>query len=88
MHFNPGIPVMSSKDLVNWKTVGYCYDTIEDRPEDRLENGRNDYLYGTWASSIRYNDADGCFYVSSFNQHARHTYLFRAKDPDGTIPLL
>ena len=83
MHCNPGIPVMSSKDLVNWKTVGYCYDTIEDRPEDRLEDGKNDYMYGTWASSIRYNAADGYFYVSSFNQRARHTYLFRAKDPAG-----
>ena len=31
MHFNPGIPVMASKDLVDWKIVSYCYDTIENR---------------------------------------------------------
>ncbi|MGN0833067.1 MAG: glycoside hydrolase 43 family protein [Kiritimatiellia bacterium] len=83
MHFNPGIPVMASQDLIDWKTVGYCYDTIEDRDEDRLANGKHDYMYGTWASSIRFNAADGCFYVSSFNQRARHTYLFRAKDVKG-----
>ena len=82
MHFNPGIPVMTSKDLVNWKIAGYCYDTIEDRPQDRLEGG-DDYGHGTWASSIRYNDADGYFYVSSFNNAARHTYLFRAKSVEG-----
>ena len=82
MHFNPGIPVMTSKDLVDWKIAGYCYDTIEDRPQDRLEGG-DDYGHGTWASSIRYNDADGCFYVSSFNNAARHTYLFRAKRVEG-----
>ena len=77
MHFNPGIPVMSSKDLVNWKIVSYCYDTIENRDEDNLANGKNDYLYGTWASSIRYNEADGRFYVSSFNNRIDCTYLFR-----------
>ena len=32
MHFNPGVPVMASKDLVNCKTISYCYKTIEDRP--------------------------------------------------------
>ena len=31
MHFNPGIPVMASKELVDWKIVSYCYDTIENR---------------------------------------------------------
>ncbi|MGN0854978.1 MAG: family 43 glycosylhydrolase [Kiritimatiellia bacterium] len=83
MHFNPGIPVMASKDLIDWKTVGYCYDTLENRDEDNLANGRNDYMFGTWASSIRFNAADGCFYVSSFNNRAKHTYLFRAKDVTG-----
>lgn len=81
MHCNPGIPVMSSKDLVNWKVVGYCYNTVEDRPNDRLENGANDYMFGTWASSLRYNEADGFFYVTSFNTRIDATYLFRTKDP-------
>ena len=39
MHFNPGIPVMVSQDLVNWKMASYCYQTVENRPCDRLENG-------------------------------------------------
>ena len=26
MHMNPGVPVMMSKDLVNWEIVSYCYD--------------------------------------------------------------
>lgn len=80
MHFNPGIPVMASTNLVDWSIVSYCYDTIENRDRDNLENGKNDYLYGTWASSIRYNDADGYFYVSSFNNQIDCTYLFRTKD--------
>ena len=81
MHFNPGVPVMASKDLVNWKTISYCYKTVEDRPQDRLENGASDYGLGTWASSIRYNENDGFFYVTSFNNKVNSTYLFRSKDP-------
>ena len=81
MHYNPGVPVMSSTNLVDWTTISYCYQTIEDRPKDRLENGENDYMFGTWASSIRYNEADGYFYVTSFNNKVNATYLFRSKDP-------
>lgn len=83
MHFNPGIPVMASKDLVNWKIVSYCYDTIENRDQDNLENGKDDYGFGTWASTIRYNGDDGYFYVTSFNNKVDATYLFRTKDVEG-----
>ena len=31
-----GAKIYESKDLVNWKTISYCYKTIEDRPQDRL----------------------------------------------------
>ena len=27
MHMSPGVPVMKSKDLVNWEMVSYAYDT-------------------------------------------------------------
>ena len=30
MHMSPGLPIMKSKDLVNWQLVGYAYDTLED----------------------------------------------------------
>lgn len=26
MHVNPGVPIMKSKDLVNWEIVNYVYD--------------------------------------------------------------
>ena len=84
MHFNPGVPVMTSKDLVNWEIASYCYETVEDRPKDRLEGEESDYMRGTWASSIRYNEADGFFYVTSFNSNVNSTYLFRTRDPRKT----
>ncbi len=30
MHMSPGVPIMKSKDLVNWKLVNYAYDTLAD----------------------------------------------------------
>src|SRR5699024_2426060 len=29
MHFNPGVPIMKSDDLVNWEIINYVYDTLE-----------------------------------------------------------
>lgn len=28
MHMSPGLPIMKSKNLVNWKLVSYAYDTL------------------------------------------------------------
>ncbi|NLE31814.1 MAG: glycosyl hydrolase 43 family protein, partial [Bacteroidales bacterium] len=30
MHMAPGVPVMTSKDLVNWELASYCYDILDD----------------------------------------------------------
>ena len=30
MHMAPGVPIMKSKDLVNWELVSYCYDILAD----------------------------------------------------------
>jgi Beta-xylosidase len=30
MHMSPGVPIMKSKDLVNWKLVNYAYNTLDD----------------------------------------------------------
>ena len=47
MHVNPGVPIMKSRDLVNWKLVNYAYETLENN-DDRLnlDNGKNDYGRG------------------------------------------
>src|SRR6187402_1483495 len=62
MHVNPGVPIMKSTDLVNWKLVNYAYEILEDN-NDRLnlDNGKNDYGRGSWASCLRYHN--GIYYV-------------------------
>ena len=64
MHMSPGVPIMKSKDLVNWQLVSYAYDTLVSNDQMNLENGKNTYGRGSWASSMRYHN--GTYYVSTF----------------------
>ncbi len=41
MHMSPGLPIMKSKDLVNWELISYAYDHTGDNDALNLENGRN-----------------------------------------------
>jgi beta-xylosidase len=78
MHMNPGLPIMKSADLVNWKIINYAYDTLADTPELNLTDGKNTYSKGTWASSLRFHQ--GIYYVSTFSQTTGETYIFKTKD--------
>jgi len=40
MHMNPGVPIMKSKDLVNWTMINYAYDRLGDQDELNLSNHR------------------------------------------------
>src|SRR3954467_6584145 len=64
MHMSPGVPIMRSNDLVNWKLIGYAYDTLASVDALNLTNGKSTYGRGSWASSIRYHN--GTFYVTTF----------------------
>jgi len=78
MHMSPGVPVMKSKDLINWQIVSYAYDILGDVDDLNLINGKNSYGRGSWASCIRYHD--GTFYVSTFSQTTGKTYIFSTKN--------
>ena len=52
----PGIPVLHSKDLVNWRIIGRVYERLPFEKYDKPAHGQ-----GSWAPSIRYHD--GLFYV-------------------------
>jgi len=78
MHMSPGVPIMKSKDLVNWQLVNYAYDTLANMDELNLTNGKSTYGRGSWASCIRYHN--GIFYVSTFAQTTGKTYIFSTKN--------
>src|ERR1017187_1507768 len=65
MHMSPGLPIMKSSDLVNWRMASYAYETLADNEALRLENGKNAYSKGSWAGSVRFHD--GVFYATTFS---------------------
>lgn len=80
MHSMPGLPILHSKDLVNWKMIGYVFDRLDLGPEFRLEEGKSIYGQGIWAPSFRYHK--GTFYIIS-NVNKKGTQVYTATNPAG-----
>lgn len=78
MHLSPGLPIMKSKDLVNWELVSYAYDILDDVDALNLANGRSTYGKGSWASSLRHHN--GTFYATTFSQTTGQTYVYTTRD--------
>ncbi|HEV7331295.1 MAG TPA: glycoside hydrolase 43 family protein [Flavisolibacter sp.] len=78
MHMSPGLPIMKSNDLVNWRLVSYAYDMLANMDELNLENGKSTYGRGSWASSIRYHN--NTYYVTTFAQTTGKTYVYTTKN--------
>ncbi len=78
MHLSPGLPIMKSKDLVNWQLVGYAYDTLGENDALTLQNGKSAYGAGSWASSLRYHD--GTFYATTFSATTGKTHVYTTRD--------
>lgn len=78
MHLSPGVPVMKSSDLASWRTVGYAYQTLADNDNQNLNNGKNAYGKGSWASSIRFHN--GYFYVLTPSYTTGKTHLYKTAD--------
>ncbi|WP_455593536.1 glycoside hydrolase family 43 protein [Bacteroides sp.] len=60
MHYVPGCPIITSKDLVNWKMAGYTVERYDENPCYDLKGGDR-YLRGSWAATIRHHNNK--FYV-------------------------
>lgn len=80
MHTIPGLPILHSKDLVNWELISYAVERLDLGENLRLENGKNFYGQGIWAPCFRYND--GTFYIFS-NVNGYGTQVFTATNPRG-----
>jgi beta-xylosidase len=80
MHTMPGLPVLRSKDLVNWEFLSYAADRLDFGPGFRLEDGKGIYGQGIWAPSLRFHN--GTFYIFT-NINGRGTQIYSATDPKG-----
>lgn len=71
----PGIPVLHSKDLINWKIISYVYEKLPLEKFDKPVHGE-----GCWAPSIRFHN--GLFYVYFCTPH-EGLFMATAKAPSG-----
>lgn len=79
-HAMPGLPLLQSKDLVNWKFICNVSDKLDFGPAYRLEGGKDIYGQGIWAPCIRYHN--NTFYIFT-NVNGQTTQLFTATKPQG-----
>jgi beta-xylosidase len=70
----PGLPILHSRDLVNWKLVGHAIERMSPR-FDAVQHGN-----GIWAPSIRYHAGYFWIFVGDPDLGILMT---RAKDPAG-----
>ncbi|MCL4101201.1 MULTISPECIES: family 43 glycosylhydrolase [unclassified Fibrobacter] len=83
MHYAPGIPIFKSTDLAQWRTIGYVYETLTNNDNMNLNGGKDAYGKGSWASSIRYREKDGYYYVLTPSYTTNKTHLYKTKDIEG-----
>jgi hypothetical protein len=74
-NYTPGLPILVSKDLVNWKLVNYALENIG---QERYRIPR--HSEGVWAPAIRYHE--GMFYIY-YGMPDEGFYVVRSKDPLG-----
>lgn len=72
----PGLPILHSKDLVNWEIVGHAVKELEPKQVfDRPSHGN-----GIWAPSIRYHNGE--FYIY-WGDPDYGVFMVKTKDPAG-----
>lgn len=72
----PGLPILHSKDLVNWTIIGHAL--LRQPPYDHFS--KTQHGNGVWAPSIRYHQNE--FYIY-YPDPDFGIYLTKAKDPKG-----
>ena len=90
MHLMPGAPIMKSKDLKNWETVGYIFDKLTDSPKYDLSPTEGTvYGRGQWATSLKYHKGKFYALLAPNEQGAMgDTYIFTADKAEGPWKIL
>lgn len=71
----PGLPLLHSKDLVNWKLVNYILPKVPTKRYEKPTHG-----CGVWAPAIRYHEGT---YYACFPMPDEGIYMSTTKDPFG-----
>ncbi len=74
-NYVPGLPILISRDLVNWKLVNYAVPFIDEPGFERPLHAK-----GIWAPAIRYHDGE--FYIY-YGMPDEGIYMVKASNPLG-----
>lgn len=72
----PGLPILHSKDLVNWEIIGYALNKLE--PEEIFN--KPSHGNGVWAPCIRHHNGE--FYIY-WGDPDHGVFMVKTKDPAG-----
>lgn len=72
----PGLPILHSRDLVNWKVINYAVQNVPEAIYEKPIHG-----CGVWAPAIRYHE--GTYYIF-FPMPDEGIYVTSTTDPWGT----
>ena len=77
----PGLPILHSRDLVNWEIVGYALKELYTGDAEMVEHFSTPrHGDGVWAPSIRYHDGE---YYIYWGDPDFGVYMVKTKDPAG-----
>lgn len=82
MHLMPGAPVMHSRDLVNWRTVGYMFPRLTDSPKYDMQQGTV-YGRGQWATSLKFHNGRYYALFAPNDNPGGETYILTAAHAEG-----
>ena len=77
----PGLPILHSKDLVNWEIINYALDNLYEGDAKLLEHfSTPQHGAGVWAPSIRYHN--GWYYIY-WGDPDYGVYMVKTQNPAG-----
>ncbi|MCU6798163.1 glycoside hydrolase family 43 protein [Paenibacillus sp. WQ 127069] len=81
--YYPGVPIFHSKDLVNWKKIGYCLSRESQLPLFQSHEFPKRLVgkTGIYAPTLRYHN--GRFYMVTTNQAHYRNFVVWAEKPEG-----
>jgi beta-xylosidase len=78
--YSPGVVILHSKDLVNWRILSHVVDGVTQIGPELNWNRMNRYSRGVWAGAIRFHD--GKYWVY-FGTPDEGYFMSTAKNPAG-----
>ncbi|ESK91726.1 xylosidase glycosyl [Moniliophthora roreri MCA 2997] len=84
MHYSPGAPILSSKDLVNWNYIGHSVPSLDfgSNNYNLPGGGAQAYVKGIWASTLRFRRSTNTWYWIGCIEFAK-TYIYTAHSVTG-----